>query len=544
MTTVGDVVQRLLPEGTRPNSYRWRRCPQWPPDVFAVATTLLERTGIYAHERYSGRSGGGGLFGPAYRRRVADNGRRWRANIGVPRDVQRAWRTVAAAWNVPLEAIGSRAGAFWDDVFRLAASADEASEGLGFAHPDASPIADLVVFAYREYARGGPPLLPAVPWSVAWLVPASEACVQPKTRTSQVGCTIRCLSHHLALLPPASDAKAAWFAVWQPSDEERPLNLLLVPFPYRIAGSAFVAGGDIDDAGSSSSHFRVAQTWLRSSRSSLSAFIARLVREAEREVGRVHGIVLPELAIDHRTALALGRRFRRRGLDLFVAGVVEPPTRRGGPPRNAIVARGYRGRVGWVQAKHHRWKLDGRQIRRYHLGHVLDPGRSWWEEIDVARRELHFAVFRPGASVCALVCEDLARADPVQPVVRAIGPNLVIALLMDGPQTESRWPGQYAGVLSDDPGSSVLTLTSLGFLRRSVAPGEDEPREVALWKDSRSGAKALRLPDGAHALCLCINTASVTNWSLDGRSDGGGTIDLSLGAVRAIRHPSPPVWAT
>jgi hypothetical protein len=156
---------------------------------------------------------------------------------------------------------------------------------------------------------------------------------------------------------------------------------------------------------------------------------------------------------------------------------------------------------------------------------------------------VHFTVFRPGASVCTLVCEDLARSDPVQPIVRAMGPNLVIALLMDGPQIEARWPGQYAGVLSGDPGSSVLTLTSLGFLRRSVMPGEHEPREIALWKDPRGGARALRLPEGAHALCLCINTSSTTNWTLDGRSDHGQTVELSLGAVTAVRHRAPPTWA-
>jgi hypothetical protein len=44
---------------------------------------------------------------------------------------------------------------------------------------------------------------------------------------------------------------------------------------------------------------------------------------------------------------------------------------------------------------------------------------------------------------------------------------LLIALLMDGPQLKSRWSGRYAGVLAEDPGSSVLTLTSLGMALRS-----------------------------------------------------------------------------
>jgi hypothetical protein len=51
--------------------------------------------------------------------------------------------------------------------------------------------------------------------------------------------------------------------------------------------------------------------------------------------------------------------------------------------------------------------------------------------------------------------------------MNAIGPNLVIALLMDGPQLENRWPARYATVLAEDPGSAVLTVTSLGMVRRS-----------------------------------------------------------------------------
>ena len=50
---------------------------------------------------------------------------------------------------------------------------------------------------------------------------------------------------------------------------------------------------------------------------------------------------------------------------------------------------------------------------------------------------------------------------PLRTVIRSVGPNLVIVLLMDGPQLVRRWPGKYATVLSDDPGSAVLTVTSL-----------------------------------------------------------------------------------
>jgi hypothetical protein len=123
-----------------------------------------------------------------------------------------------------------------------------------------------------------------------------------------------------------------------------------------------------------------------------------------------------------------------------------------------------------------------------------------------------------------------------------MGPSLVIAVLMDGPQLDRRWPGRYAGALADDPGCSVLTLTSLGMMERSVLPGESEPRQIALWKDASGQARELSLPRGAHALVLSLDAAREERWSLDGRSDRGRTVRLSLGAVRAITHPAPPSW--
>ncbi len=107
------------------------------------------------------------------------------------------------------------------------------------------------------------------------------------------------------------------------------------------------------------------------------------------------------------------------------------------------------------QSKHRRWLLNGDQIRRYHLGHVLDPNCKWWEQIDVSSRHCDVMLFRPKATLSVLICEDLARYDPVLTVMNAIGPNLVIALLMDGPQLENR--GRPA----------VLTMTSLGMVLRS-----------------------------------------------------------------------------
>jgi hypothetical protein len=136
----------------------------------------------------------------------------------------------------------------------------------------------------------------------------------------------------------------------------------------------------------------------------------------------------------------------------------------------------------------------------------------------------------------------LPKSSMVQAAVRSVGPNLVIVLLMDGPQLERRWPGRYATVLADDPGSAVLTLTSLGMIRRSAMPGEEESRQIALWKDAAGAAQELKLPRGAHGLLLTLSQSSETSCAQDGRSDRGATARLSLSGVRSIVHPHPPAW--
>ncbi len=56
----------------------------------------------------------------------------------------------------------------------------------------------------------------------------------------------------------------------------------------------------------------------------------------------------------------------------------------------------------------------------------------------------------------AMVGENPARVDPCQELIRSIGPNLIVALLMDGPKLSTRWPARYTTVSAEDPGCSVL----------------------------------------------------------------------------------------
>ena len=119
--------------------------------------------------------------------------------------------------------------------------------------------------------------------------------------------------------------------------------------------------------------------------------------------------------------------------------------------------------------------------------------------------------------------------------VRTVGPNLVVALLMDGPQTKERWAARYATVLADDPGCSVLSLTSLGMAQLSRPQvGPDRSRLVALWKDRFNGATEIELPPGNDAIAVSLSIRYREEFTADGRGDGGSAAFPILSGVHPI----------
>ncbi len=316
--------------------------------------------------------------------------------------------------------------------------------------------------------------------------------VQPKALTPPVGCTLRSFTHHLALLPSAGEVKTHWlyssFPLKGSESEENgvpdPINLLLVPFPYSISDHCFVPAEVCvghkesawkDGVGHQHQFFDLDQCWLppASGEGEFYDFLYNLIRAAENQVKKVNGVILPEFALRYDMAQAAAQSLAdRTKLEFFVSGVSCQGEHKKEKINGVYSAIFNGGRVvgKWVQKKHHRWRLDEGQIRRYSLEGKLNagPGTYWWEKMTIHPRACFFSRFSPGACMAALVCEDLGRLEPVQSVLRSIGPNLVICLLLDGPQLIGRWSGRYATVLADDPGSSVLTLTCLGLVKRSV----------------------------------------------------------------------------
>ncbi|RPI24230.1 MAG: hypothetical protein EHM57_02970 [Actinobacteria bacterium] len=254
---------------------------------------------------------------------------------------------------------------------------------------------------------------------------------------------------------------------------------------------------------------------------------------------RIDGVILPESAVEADEIPALEDIVAAFGVTILLAGVRERATG-DGLGRNYVHI-GVRTGDGWErhqQAKHHRWCLDEAQIRNYHLARVLDPGKQWWEAIELPRRKLPIIDTGGGATTAPLVCEDLARMDEVTDLLRRIGPSVVIALLLDGPQLASRWPCRYASVLAEEPGSAVLTLTSFGMVARSRPPGTTRSRAVALWHDPTSGRHELELDRGAGGILITASAGAKTVWTADGRSHHATTPDVVLSRVQQLRARS------
>jgi hypothetical protein len=338
------------------------------------------------------------------------------------------------------------------------------------------------------------------------------------------------LSHHLALCD-AGEVSPYWALAPKPLDSKS-LNLLVLPWPLEVLPSQFRENrGLLANMDDSFGFF----TWDLSRYSALIGKVDALVREAERVVGRVDALVFPELALPTGDGSVLARHFQK----IVIAGEgASSDQRTGEPGKNAaVVAVPYGdGLLCTEQEKHHRWKLDESQIEQYGLGGQLDPNRSWWEHIRLDERKIRFWCLNDWLTFCVLICEDLARQEPVSPLVRSVGPNLVIALVMDGPQLAFRWTSRYATVLADDPGSSVLAITNFGMVQLSRAAGKGTSTVVALWKDGSGGTpREVALEPGSEALVLCLTQKYVKEWTADGRHDNGATGCLLLRGVHQIR---------
>lgn len=523
--TIGEIAARLAPGRS------WAWLAAWPPDVFAATGAILADSGAYRClvDPPAGTSWppshdiAGDVGWDAHVRRC---GAEWAAAAGAagspPGDVARLVELVESASATSIRCLDD-AGCWrtLSALMTLHAMADEASVGAGVEQLETP-------FLRRAAARldeSG---------SLSRLA-TDRVRILPKLRVPEAGITLRSLSHNLAL--DRSEVHVRWLVPPKPAacvDGAGPpsrVNLLLVPYPANVHASDFrPVRGPLANMNEHEYGF-----YEYAPADSISPVeVAALARSARRRLGTLDAVLLPEGALEEHAVAELQRVLAEEQVPYLVAGVRRPAI--GGDHFGANYA--YIGGADWsaTQPKHHRWCLDGSQVHQYHLGSALDPGVRWWEAIEIQRRTLTFITMPncAGLTVCPLVCEDLARPDPVTDVVRAVAPTLVVALLLDGPQLASRWPARYASVLADDPGCSVLTLTALGMAWRSQPPRTSPSRVVALWKDPHHGLQQIELADGARAVALTAHRREVKATSADGRRSARPISELVLSGLEQI----------
>src|SRR5262245_62087481 len=535
---------------------------EWPPDVFALTDVILKRSEAY---RFVLSKRPDMKWPPSRVQKWTDAideaASQWSACVEdperlLPTLLRDEWRVFRERSEATLERLaGGHDWRMCEALLTLHTLADEACAGLGLAFDRADGRGGLYRARGRELlARTG---------SLSRI--ASHLLrVLPKIRTPANGTSLRSFSRYVCVRPPGVEAR--WPRVPArrvgPDPEARHANLLLLPWPLRVRESDFRP---------------VAASVRRMAKEPFGLFefapfdkldldlLRRVIVAAREEVDSVDVVVLPESAIDESEIEDLEMLLDEHGVVSLIAGVRQCSPKMGCMPGN-WVHHSFRPRLAkggsippscgeqWFhirQNKHHRWSLDERQIDQYHLGGALHPRVRWWEAMDVPRREIQFIELGDEITLVSLVCEDLAQIDDVAEVIRSVGPTMVITPLLAGPQLPSRWSARYASVLADDPGSTVVTLTSFGMVQRCRPNGREVSPVVALCKDPVRGTREIRLETGAHGILLTLCGDYLTRRSADGRWPVDNVthyFDVAIHQVRAatvtsgVAHsrPGPP----
>lgn len=583
----------------------------WPPNLFAFTSEILSATGAYylcvspakdeSHHRkevwppkdYKPNAKDGDRWsddvrkwGRAWRTRLNQKSKTYFKDVLTPtRDFQPDEMQQLLNASVPAEILECWAGfadgfdtddlknllCLMDDaptrskhwkyfvaLMTLHAVADEACLGWGIRsfvpRWGEEKTSDAQLFAEDRLARRG----------TLATVHEDRCRILPKRHTPNVGMTLRSVSSNLALYHRSS-VEVRWRpAVPTPltakGDPITSLNVLLLPWPYRIWASDFkeLEAVPYDAFSDRESFFQYTpdgeriKNKLRDEKKFLQDDLWAILEEAKVEAGRIDLVILPELAISEKNLAELENQLKEFHVSGYIAGVrqsVQPDQNNRGNrfDRNMVYCKFLRAKDGsgfefpgkseeedYRQHKHHRWKLDRSQIVSYQLGGSLAPNKDWWEGIKLSRRRVSFFNVGNEVTICPLICEDLARQEPISDLIRAVGPTLVVAILMDGPQKMGRWSAGYASVLADDPRSSVLTFTCLGMVEKMQIPNVPKSRAVGLWKDPLHRPMEIELEQGKSAILLYMSVENQKEITADGRTEEVATPYLTLGGVSQI----------
>jgi hypothetical protein len=525
--TIGELLAYLYPEKALSEAVNW------PPDIFALCAAVLQKSGAYttAVTKWPPQNGKP-MSASEWTSFIAGEGSKWRAGVvnkNIPSNIKNWWEIVIQGQTKSLDNLKNER-ALCDALLQLSAAADEACEGIGLIKKPDDKFDQLVEDMIAKQMNVG---------KISTLcegIDTKKLCVLPKLHTPRNGITIRSLSHNLALCHVGEVTPS--FVV-SPMDIGQKLNLLIVPWSKTVLPADFsVAEKPSNGDYSMPEGFGFFNYKIRSGRRWPDDLFINILACSRETVGEIHGVVFPELAMTSAEEAKAWKQLSTEFSNAFMVTGIGEAVKDGGMGSNQVICRvplPFPGYSLYKQDKHHRWLLDKGQICQYGLSSLLDKEKCWWENTKLLPREIRFMQLTPWLVMSLLVCEDLARQDPIGDIIRAVGPNLVLCLLMDGPQLANRWSSRYATVLADDPGSSVLTLTSIGMAKLSRCLGKPESRVVALWKDSTAGPHELELPCDAEALVLSLEMDYGTEWSADGRCSKNSAGNWKLAAVHPIR---------
>jgi predicted amidohydrolase len=505
--TISDHLSQILP---RILSDETSEMPMWPADVFAIAASLLQRTGAYAramdHWPPDGRES-------TWIDEVREAGKHWRQHWkdGSFTYLEQSWNVLLAKRSMGLDEIFADTDLL-QALIELCAVADETSNQLGIFDKDGSSEPETE--EEQDFDFQADSLLEESS-SLCYEIHPSRLRVLPKMHTPQTGLTIRSFSLNLALVT-TGEITPTWH-IYPYLLGEKSIRILFVPWPRKVdADDIRPAPHLAREMRNMPSHFDFFE-YEPSAPEDPVSYVDDLLKRVEKSGSSVDAILLPELALSDSEFESL-RTILVEQNKVLIAGVRTPHADGVRCKNEARFAIPFYDTV--AQAKHHRWKLDRGQIEQYSLTQ-LSPDKIWWEHIDLSSRECMFVSLGKGGVISVLICEDLARPDPVGDLIRAVAPNLVIALLMDGPQLKNRWPARYAASLANDPGSSVLSVTSIGMSSRSKPkdPKDDKSRVVGLWHSADGDFRELELPPGNDALILTLERTYEHEWTADGRDN-------------------------
>lgn len=546
-STVGSTITRVMPTGTNVASMGgdvdpWELVPEDPADVFAATGVLLETSGAFSffgvgsgfpHADYPKLS-----IKPDDIADLEAVGRAWSDQPDfVPEVVAELWSELISYWKFPLiyraykftEEQEENNQFWWKACWRLFIIADEAYSGVGFTPHN--PSSGSLASRYWKMQKAKIPLKQRgghrevknveLPCSVASQCDPDIVCVQPKSLLPTVGAGTRVFSKYLALIRPRGLVRTQWAVNTQlPSPKlEMNLNVLVVPFPTKIEKGEIRVTERRNGRGSVNV-FMPRQTWLEDKpfRDFMSN-CSGLVRKIKEKSQNIHAIVLPEFALNKARFQEFADDIKQDipELEFIISGTrqnCEIVPKNG----NYIWIRKFvAGDTGFhtsqddyfelSQSKHHRWKLDGRQIKDNSLQMDALGGLNelpHWEDFVGRPREMNFLAFRQQSAFCGVICEDLARSEPCHEIIRAVGPNLIFGLLMDGPQIEGRWSGKYASLFADDHGCAVMTVSSLGMVRKSQEGRSAKERSHAVVY-----FHSPYMPEGSKSFCCKFDDEGV-----------------------------------